>query len=802
MAIAVTTYPQLDDFIRQVLGVDDVGKAWLAGFESVSAGANWKGGFGTAWMQRRGLSLTAADLYFCISVLAPGSVTRSLGAVVAQPCLIVDDIGTKIDRAKWEALFDLGFPRPTFREETSPGNETMGWALAGDASSDQRVSDMLQIRANISHLGLSDEVLDTTRYVRLPCGHNSKPKYSAGGVLPAPQVRLLEWNAPDVVGLVDIEVIGAMLCGGGANWRASPWPTSAGAQALLAGGGSASGTVRSADLARAEPIMLLAQDLGKNLVQVRPGVVEAFCPNMAEHGAGAETGFAFLGNGVMKCQHAHCAHLSTANFRAMLIDEYDLRQCDRLINGLAGPDEPDSAAEFLAVVSFGRGTTASEDADVARLVAASMVRAAADAQVAGASAAAAVAVVGASVAAVVASRVTSAGAVLPPRKWLYGRAAIQGFISFLVAPGGVGKSALAMVEAVAIASGRELLGGDKPVEAMTVWVHNAEDDMNEMRRRLAAVLQHYGMSYADLLGNLIMTSGRDWDLQLARMGQGGAEVIPGVVDAIAAKMLSENVKVLILDPLGAMHTLPENSNEAANTLLGGLRAIADRAELSIVILHHAGKQAATDMDAAGAGAARGASAYVDGARVVRQLVRMTGPEAAKYGVAEADRRNFLRVENGKANLAVAENARWLRMADVALGNGMGLWPLGDRVGVVERWTAPISLPGTAGDLALVQDAITLKGLNLPRESHLSPDWVGWVVAGALGLDAGWGVAVKDKSASQAAAFARVRGMVRDWLASGGLVEVPGINPTNRKSARCVGVGQPAILLGGAPEDEA
>lgn len=800
MAIAVTTYAQLDDFIRQILNIDDARKAWVTGFVSVSAGANWKGGFGTDWMQRRGLSLTGADLYFCISELAPGSVTRSLGAVVAQPCLIVDDIGTKIDPKKWEALFALGFPRPTFREETSPGNETWGWALAGDAASEERTRDMLQIRANISHLGLSDEVLDTTRYVRLPCGHNSKPKYSAGGVLPSPQVTLLEWNVPDVVGRVDIDQIGSLLCGGGAGWRSTPWPTSPGAQALLAGGASTA-AVRSADLTKPEPIMLLAAELGKDLSQVRPGVVEALCPNIAEHGAGAETGFAFLGNGVMKCQHAHCAHLSTANFRAMLVDEYDERQSLRLMNGLAGPDEPDTAAEFLAGESFGKGTTADEDADVARLVAASQTQAAAAAQVAVAAMALQVAATSAAVGSVNIAPVTSAGGVLPPRRWLYGRTAIKGFISFLVAPGGAGKSALALVEAVAMATGRELLGGEKPVKPLVVWVHNAEDDLDEMRRRLMAVLQHYGLTYADLNQNLIMTSGRDFALQLARSTREGAEIVPGIVDALVAKMKSLGAEVLVLDPLGAMHTLPENSNEAANVMLGALREVAHRADASVVILHHAGKAAATDMDAAGAGASRGASAYVDGARVVRQLVRMTAPEAAKFGVAESDRRDYLRVENGKANLARSENARWLRMVDVALGNGASLWPLGDHVGVVERWLPPASLPGSAGDLALVQDAIMQMGADLPRESHLSPDWVGWVVARVLGLDAGLGVPVKEKTAAQALAFTRVRGYVREWLTSGGLVLVQGAQQKNRSPVVFVGMGAPAILLPDATEED-
>lgn len=367
----------------------------------------------------------------------------------------------------------------------------------------------------------------------------------------------------------------------------------------------------------------------------------------------------------------------------------------------------------------------------------------------------------------------------------------------MVAPGGAGKSALAMVEAVAMASGRELLPGEKPVRTMRVWVLNAEDDMAEMDRRLAAVLQHFGVTYADLGGNLFMTSGRDMKLQLARVGRDGPEIVPGVVDALVERLVTAKIDVLILDPLGALHTLPENSNEAANLLLGALREVAHRADVAVVVLHHAGKAAAMDMDAAGAGASRGASAFVDAARVVRQVVRMTVNEARNLGIAETDRRDYLRVENGKANLARAEGGRWLRMVDVPLGNGMGLWPLGDRVGVLERWTPPERKSGTAPDLARVQAAVSA-AQTPPRFSPKSGRWVGYLVAQALGLNIGpAGAAQKDRTAEEAAAHASVCALLDGWFRDGGLLQIKGRDPRTRHEVDLVGIGKPAIL----PEDE-
>lgn len=383
--------------------------------------------------------------------------------------------------------------------------------------------------------------------------------------------------------------------------------------------------------------------------------------------------------------------------------------------------------------------------------------------------------------------------VIPPRRWLYGRSYIAGFLSMLVAPGGAGKSALAVGEAVAMASGRELLSGEQPVRPLRVWFHNAEDDVTEMRRRLAATLMHFGLTHADLNDNLFFTSGRELKLQLARTGRDGPEIVPGVVDVLVERLVADKIDVLILDPLGALHTLPENSNEAANLLLGALREVAHRADVALMILHHAGKAAATDMDAAGAGASRGASAFVDAARDVRQLVRMTDKDAARFGIADTDRRDYLRVENGKANLSRAEGGRWLRLAGVPLGNGMGLWPRGDTIGVAERWTPPTAQPATSSDLARVQTALAASPA-LAREDQRSPDWVGWLVANALALDAGKGMAAKDRTPAQAHNFTRVRAMLDGWKRDGGLILATERDPVTRKGVKVIRPGTPAVLM--------
>jgi AAA domain len=59
-------------------------------------------------------------------------------------------------------------------------------------------------------------------------------------------------------------------------------------------------------------------------------------------------------------------------------------------------------------------------------------------------------------------------ATIPRREFLYGNRYIRGFVSATVAPGGVGKSSVALVEVVAMAAGRDLLGS-APSAPLKVW---------------------------------------------------------------------------------------------------------------------------------------------------------------------------------------------------------------------------------------------------------------------------------------------------------------------------------------------
>lgn len=397
--------------------------------------------------------------------------------------------------------------------------------------------------------------------------------------------------------------------------------------------------------------------------------------------------------------------------------------------------------------------------------------------------------------------VAPAAVQIPPRKFLYGPSVIAGFISVVVAPGGTGKSALMMAEVLSMTSGKVLLGSEKPVRPLKVWAHNAEDPQDEQLRRLAAAQAHHNVTDADLGGRLFLTSGRDLPLCLARTGRDGPEVVQEAVDALVEIMLGAQVDVLVLDPLGAIHTLPENDNTAANVLMNALRQITDKTGAAIVLVHHTSKAAGMDMGAAGANAARGASAIVDAARFVRQLMRMSAEEARRFGVAEDERHNFVRVENGKSNMAPAEKARWRQLVSVPLNNGTAEYPAGDTVAVMEDWTPPGPVVGTPSDLHLVQNAIA-NASEKPRADNRATQWVGRLIADTLGMDIGWGRKAADRTPEQARNFRATSDMLSGWLADGGLRIVVERDPKSNRTVECIAVGELAIMQGDDSAKEA
>ena len=142
----------------------------------------------------------------------------------------------------------------------------------------------------------------------------------------------------------------------------------------------------------------------------------------------------------------------------------------------------------------------------------------------------------------------AAAAMIPRRRWLIGSFAIRGQLTVLVAPPGAGKSTLGIALGVAAATGQDELVGEPVHESVKAWIWNNEDDRHELKRRLAAVMQHWRVTPGDLRGRLALNSGSERPLVVARAGKDGVVQRLPDVDAVAEIVRREGIGLLVVDP--------------------------------------------------------------------------------------------------------------------------------------------------------------------------------------------------------------------------------------------------------------
>lgn len=339
---------------------------------------------------------------------------------------------------------------------------------------------------------------------------------------------------------------------------------------------------------------------------------------------------------------------------------------------------------------------------------------------------------------------------LPPRQWVYGQHLIRRFTSVTVAPGGVGKSSLTICEALAMVSGRNLLGDTIPAP-LRVWILNLEDPRDELERRITATMLHHSIQPKDVAGKLFVDSGRERGLCTATQGREGVQINVPEVEALITEIKARGIDVLIVDPFVSSHQVSENDNGAIDVVAKEWGRVAERCNIAIDLVHHTRKLGGEEASSENS---RGAVSLLGAARSARVLNRMSDAQKADAGVSD-DPLTYFSVDRDKANLAPAGKRVWRRMVSVNLPNG-------DSVGVTEAWEWPDDFDGVkVKDLLAVQKAIQAAWDNdqPPRASNQAKtDWAGLIVAETLGLDA-----ARDR--------ARITRMIKTWQANGALREI-------------------------------
>ena len=340
---------------------------------------------------------------------------------------------------------------------------------------------------------------------------------------------------------------------------------------------------------------------------------------------------------------------------------------------------------------------------------------------------------------------------IPPREFLYGTHYARRYLSTTFGPGGGGKSSLSIVEVLAMATGRPLLG-IRPTGQYRVAYWNGEDPLDEIERRIGAAILHFGLDGRALQEWLFWGSGREEDLIIAEQTREGTTIHAPVVNRVTDFVRNNRIDAVIIDPFVSSHRVTENDNGSINQVAKTWAMVGENTNAAIELNHHTRKGSGQELTVEDG---RGAVALLAAARSARVINPMTNEQATKAGVE--NRRAYFQASNGKANLAPPpDKGDWYRFESKELGNG-------DSVGVVTGWSWPDPFDDVnTADVARIQQAI--EGGQW-RENIQSKEWVGYAVGKALDLDIGSGDKIRDRPA-QRKARAKVKGLIKTWLPTG------------------------------------
>ena len=334
---------------------------------------------------------------------------------------------------------------------------------------------------------------------------------------------------------------------------------------------------------------------------------------------------------------------------------------------------------------------------------------------------------------------------LPKRRWIYGRTYIRDYVSLTASAGGIGKTSLTMVEAVAIATGKPLL--NQPVHERTkVWIVNLEDPRSEGLLRLAAVMQHYNIKHADMAGWLFLDGEDDIRITLAAETREGVTENDALLQYMTNKIKQLGIGVVIIDPLIGAHQVNENSNMAVQVVVAMLRKLARDTGASVHPVHHIRKGNGDD---ATVDSVRGANALIGAARAARVLNKVTEEAAEKLGLEGDAAKGIFRSDDAKANLAApSDKATYLQTIGVQIANG-------EHIAVVIPITLPDAFEGITAEAAMKAQRIIGKAADTDepyRESIQAKRWAGHAIGEVLDIDT-----------TEKAGKARVQLIIKQWI---------------------------------------
>jgi Bifunctional DNA primase/polymerase, N-terminal/AAA domain/Primase C terminal 2 (PriCT-2) len=283
---------------------------------------------------------------------------------------------------------------------------------------------------------------------------------------------------------------------------------------------------------------------------------------------------------------------------------------------------------------------------------------------------------------------------IPHRRWVYGTYLMRGEITLVVAPGGVGKTALITGMATEIAAGTELLDEKIWGSSLKVLFINGEDGTAEIKRRMWAFRRAHADRISEQTLDRLYVVGAD-DPRVQRLSflrtteknaslldHNGFAVLESALDALRPD-------VLMLDPLVAFCGGGNmNDNAVMAQVMRELKRLAAKFGCAILIVHHTKKGG----ERGDAETVSGASSTVNLPRRVLMPVPMTMEEAPRLEVLPSERFRYFKLVDAKTNFTPrTADSPWYELHSIELPNPEPpIYPHGDNVQAITRIVFPLA----------------------------------------------------------------------------------------------------------------
>ena len=258
----------------------------------------------------------------------------------------------------------------------------------------------------------------------------------------------------------------------------------------------------------------------------------------------------------------------------------------------------------------------------------------------------------------------------PARRWLLDNCLPLGKVGLVVAPGGTGKTQFALQLAVSAASGIIFAGEWRVAHPGSVLALFAEEDADELHRRLRYTVEDLtdSMPDADRLQAVSAISERPFIRSMRgrsnALGEsnqyGDIEETDYVARLLKTMKSIANLSLVILDPAARFRGGDENSSVDTTRFVEACERISQETGATLLVMHHTNKSSSSEEEPT-QNASRGSSALTDGIRWQMNLATMTVKQAKDNNI-ERDRCGYyLRATITKRNYGPPQNGDvWLK----------------------------------------------------------------------------------------------------------------------------------------------